>query len=84
MRREIEFMSRLNHPHVVKILEGKNSSIEKNVLCLYPILFEDLLIITIELLQAIFFIKVLKFISDHNGKYVFLSEINFALIKIHK
>ncbi len=23
VRREIEFMSRLNHPHIVKILEGK-------------------------------------------------------------
>lgn len=24
VRREIEFMSKLNHPHIIKILEGKH------------------------------------------------------------
>jgi serine/threonine protein kinase len=24
VRREIEFMSKLNHPHIIKILEGNN------------------------------------------------------------
>ena len=30
MRREIEFMSRLNHPHIIKILEGKPRHQKKN------------------------------------------------------
>jgi len=29
VRREIEFMSRINHPHIVKILEGIISSRRK-------------------------------------------------------
>jgi serine/threonine protein kinase len=31
VRREIEFMSRLNHPHIVKIIEGMNKHLLQTI-----------------------------------------------------
>ena len=43
VRREIEFMSKLNHPHIVKILEGKlliRNTKKNNLVCLSKLIQE--------------------------------------------